>query len=167
MQNNQAIELGKKFYGLFILAGDYLKHVILLLFRIQWGLAFYGTGLGKLQNHEKIVKFFTSLGIPLPDLNAWIAGGVECFGGLLILVGFITRPVATLLAFTMVVAYVSVSDDRNAMFNVLNNPDAFIQATPFLFLVTALLLVCFGPGAISIDHLLGKYLFNKKEPTEK
>ena len=136
------------------------------MFRLKWGLDFFHTGLGKLQGHEKVTKFFESLGIPLPGLNAWIAGSVECVGGLLILVGLATRPVGTLLAFTMCVAYLSVKEDRQTVFNMFYNSDAFVAATPFLFLVTALLMICFGPGAISVDYLLGKYVFNKKDQKE-
>lgn len=161
MENNQIIEIGKKIYGLFTTVGGYLQHVVLLLFRINWGIGFFQTGWGKLENHEKVVKFFTGLGIPLPDLNAWVAGCVECFGGILILIGLATRPVGTLLAFTMCVAYLSVEKDRQAVFNLFSNPDAFVSATPFLFLVTAVLMICFGPGVISVDYLLSKYVLNK------
>ena len=163
MDLEKIMSLAKKGYNLFILAGNYLQHPLLLLFRINWGIQFMVTGYGKLTDHGKVESFFTSLGIPLPGLNAWIAGATECFGGIFILLGLATRPFGTLLAFTMCVAYLSVKDDRETVFKVFQNPDAFTSATPFMFLVTALLMVCFGPGKLSLDYLLGKYVFNKDD----
>lgn len=159
--DNPVVNIGRKVYGLFISAGDILQHFLLLVFRLHWGLQFMQTGWGKLQNHEKTVKFFSGLGIPFPELNAWIAGSTECFGGVLIAIGFVSRPVATLLTFTMCVAYLTVEKHLEAVKNIFKDADPFTEATPFLFMVTALLVFCFGPGKISVDYLLGKYVFNK------
>ena len=46
---------------------------------------------GKLSNIGKISEFFASLGIPLPTLNAYFIGSLECFGSLLIIVGLASR----------------------------------------------------------------------------
>ncbi len=161
--DNPVIELGKKAYGLLVKVGDVLQHLLLFVFRVHWGLQFFHTGMGKLQNHEKTAQFFTGLGIPLPDLNAWIAGSVECFGGLLLAIGFATRPVGVLLAFTMCVAYLTVEKHLEAVKNIFKDADPFTEATPFLFLTTALFVICFGPGKVSVDYLLGKFVFNKSD----
>jgi putative oxidoreductase len=60
-------------------------NVVLLVLRLVWGWQFLTTGLGKLQNHERVTGFFTSLGIPAPGLNAWFIGGLELVGGALLL----------------------------------------------------------------------------------
>jgi hypothetical protein len=44
-------------------------------------------GKGKLLNIERTRELFGSLGIPLPVLNAYLAGATECFGGLLLVAG--------------------------------------------------------------------------------
>ncbi len=150
-------------YQCLIRGGEYLQSFILILFRIYWGWKFFLTGKGKLLNHERTVEFFTSLGIPAADLNAWFVGGLECVGGLLLLVGLASRPVAFLLAGNMLVAYLSVSADRQALFGILSDPMAFIIADPFFFLLLSLMVLAFGPGKISIDALL-KRLIMKKWP---
>lgn len=165
---NPIVALAVKAYELVVRICDLLRHPLLLLFRLNWGLQFYQTGLGKLNKHENIVKFFTELGIPLPDLNAWIAAGVECFGGILLLVGLASRPVAVLTAFTMIVAYMAVTDDRRTVFDFFANffgdsekQDPFLEAAPFFFLLTSLLVLAFGPGVFSLDFLIGKLIKEK------
>lgn len=136
--------------------GTLLQPVLLLAFRLHWGWEFFETGKGKLLNHEKVVGFFTSLRIPLPEVNAWFVGGLECFGGLLLLVGLCSRPAAFLLSANMLVAYLSVDEDRAALLGIFQDPEPFLRATPFFFLLSSLLILAFGPGAISLDALLKK-----------
>jgi putative oxidoreductase len=72
------------------------------------------------------------------------AGILEVFGGLLVLVGFCTRPVAFVLAGFMAVAYFMAHAPRN-FFPLLNMGDAAIlYCFVFLYLMVA------GPGAWSI-----------------
>ena len=48
--------------------------------------------------------YLASLGIPLPELNAYAAAGVEFFGGLALITGFGARSFAGPLVMTMLVA---------------------------------------------------------------
>lgn len=158
------VALAQKAYELtFVKAGDLLQSLFLLFFRVLFGLQLMKNGWGKLHNHSDIVEFFTSLGIPLPDLNAWIAGGVECFGSALIVIGLASRPAGLLVAFTMSVAYMSVEDDRAKVLNFFKEPDPFFQADPFFYLLMAVLMLCFGPGKLSVDYLLARFVFKKKD----
>lgn len=143
-------------YSTFIKYSEWLQPIVLVLLRLHWGFQFFQSGLGKLQNHDRTVQFFTQLGIPLPALNAWFVGGVECLGGLLLLIGLASRPVALVLAINMFVAYLSVASDRDALLGLFVNPEAFIAADPFFFLFVSLFVLAFGPGKISIDALLRK-----------
>ncbi len=72
-----------KIYREFCKFSNYLQPLVLLVFRLTWGWQFFLSGKGKLLNHNNVSEFFTSLGIPFPELNAWVVGGVECIGGLL------------------------------------------------------------------------------------
>ncbi len=74
-----------------------------------------------------------------------IGGILELVGGLLILVGFFTRPVAFILAGEMAVAYWMFHAPQS-MYPALNGGDAAI-----LYCFVFLLLVFTGPGAWSID----------------
>jgi putative oxidoreductase len=86
-----------------------------------------------------------------PLLSLFGIGAVmEFFGGLLILVGLFTRPVAFLLAGEMAVAYWMFHAPRS-FYPVLNGGDAAI-----LYCIVFLLLVFTGPGAWSVDGARAK-----------
>jgi len=53
----------------------------------------------------------------------------------------------------MVVAYLTAKSDALQAL-VAGDPDPFFAAAPFLFLFASLLILVFGPGRISLDHLL-------------
>lgn len=137
-----------------IKAGGFFKDVLLLIVRLWWGWSFFVTGWGKLLNLDRTAAFFAELGLPFPQLNAAAAGGVECVGGLLLLVGLGSRAASVPLAFTMLVAYATA--DREALGSIVSNPDAFTGAAPFLFLFAALLIFAFGPGRYSVDAFLAR-----------
>ena len=151
-----------KLNELFASTGNFFQILLLLFFRLNWGWQFYQTGVGKLINHGKIVEFFSSLNLPMPDATAWFVGGVECFGGLLLLVGLLTRPVGLVLAINMVVAYFAVADDRLTVFNFFKDQDPFFKADPFFFLMAGLLAFAFGGGPISLDSMI-KHLLAKRK----
>src|SRR4051794_7451575 len=75
-----------------------------LLGRLSVGAVFLEAGWGKLHNIPKVVEFFTSLGIPAPQLQApFVAMNEFVCGGLLIL-GLFTRLATIPIAASMVVA---------------------------------------------------------------
>lgn len=145
---------------------DWLQPLFLLVFRLTWGWKFFVSGKGKLINHADIVDFFKNdLHIPFPDLNAWFIGGLELVGGILLAFGFASRPIGFLLTCSMTVAYISVDADRAKLLGVFQNPDPFLAADPFFFLLAAVIVLSFGPGMFSVDYLLKKFVF--KVPDKK
>lgn len=135
-------------------AAAFLQSPLLLVIRLFWGWQFAQTGWGKLMNLDRTAGFFASLDIPLPKLNAIMAGGTECVGGILLALGLFARPASVPLIFTMLVAYGTA--DRDALNAIVSDPDQFTGAAPFLFLLASLLVLAFGPGKLSLDALLGK-----------
>lgn len=131
-----------------------LEDIFLLSIRLYWGFHFYQTGLGKLTNFDRTLEFFTGLHIPFPALNVYIAGGTECIGGILLMLGLGSRFISLPLIFTMIIAYLTA--DSEAIMNIFSNSDGFVTATPFLFMLTAIIVLIFGAGRISIDKLLAK-----------
>jgi putative oxidoreductase len=102
-----------------------------------------------LHGTQKLLGFPTppESGMP-PVLSLFGIGGIlEFAGGLLILVGLFTRPVAFILAGEMAVAYWMFHAPQS-MYPVLNGGDAAI-----LYCFVFLLLVFTGPGAWSIDGI--------------
>lgn len=82
--------------------------------------------------------------------QAWVAGILETFGGLLIMLGLFTRPVAFLLCGEMAVAYFRVHFPR-AFLPIENSGElAVMFCFVFLYLFAA------GPGPISLDRRLRK-----------
>ena len=84
---------------------------------------------------------------PLPTI-VLIAGILELFGGLLLLLGIFTRPVAFLLSGQMAVAYFMAHAPKG-FYPVLNGGE-LAALYSFLFLY----LSCAGGGAWSVDNLI-------------
>lgn len=132
---------------------NFLQSPLLLVVRLYWGWQFAQTGWGKLTHLDRTAGFFESLSIPLPKLNAIMAGATECGGGVLLALGLFARPASVPLIFTMLVAYWTA--DRDALNAITSDPDKFVTAAPFLFLLASLIVLAFGPGKLSLDALLG------------
>ena len=84
-------------------------------------------------------------GLPPAFSLFWIGAILEFGGGLLILLGLFTRPVAFILSGEMAVAYWMFHAPRS-IYPLLNGGDAAI-----LYCFIFLLLVFTGPGAWSVD----------------
>lgn len=141
-----------KAYRLLIYGTTLLQSVFLLAIRVTWGWQFFQTGRGKLGDLDKVTGFFTSLHIPLPRVNAIMASTTECFGGLLLLVGLGGRLVSVPLTITMLVAYLTAHRAD------IHSVDDFVAAAPFPFLFTALVVLFFGPGKLSADYLIQRFV---------
>ena len=61
----------------------------------------------------------------------------------------------------MTVAYLAA--DFEAISSIFSDPDKFVKADPFPFLFTALIILVFGPGLLSIDALRSKYCAAEKK----
>lgn len=130
---------------------SHLQAPLLFLLRVYWGVSFAQTGWGKLMHLERTTEFFASLNLPAPKLNAIAAGSTEMLGGVLLALGLFARPAAVPLTFTMIVAYLTA--DREAVQAIFSDTDKFTGAAPFLFLLVSLLVLAFGPGKWSLDHV--------------
>jgi putative oxidoreductase len=131
---------------------DRLSALAPLLLRLTLGLVFITSGWGKLHGLSDVTAFFQTLGIPFPGLNAAVVASTEFAGGLLILVGLGTRLVALPLAFTMVIAILT------ARWSEVDGPAALAGLVETSYLVMYLVLALIGPGAISLDGVLGRWL---------
>jgi len=93
-----------------------------------------------------------SIGLSPGYLMALAAGSAEFFGGLLLLLGLLTRPAAAVLAFTMLIAIVSVHLPHGLF--ISNNGYEFGLA----LLAISLAVLAGGAGRFSVDHWLAKKL---------
>ncbi|NUQ31161.1 MAG: DoxX family protein [Acidobacteriaceae bacterium] len=133
-----------------------LQSPMLLAVRLYWGYQFAQTGWGKLHHLARITDFFTSLGIPFPGLNAHFVASLEFAGGILLMLGLLSRPVALLLAGNMFVAYLTA--DREALLAIFSNPGKFYVADPYTFLFASIMVLVFGPGWFAIDTIIRRRL---------
>ena len=138
------------------------QHLLLLAIRLAWGSQFALTGWGKLNNIEGVTSFFTSLGIPMPGINAYVASTTELVGGLLLLIGLGGRITPLPLIFTMLVAYATSDIDAIRNFTLME-PDPLFESAPFLFLLSSLIILLFGPGVFSVDGLIGRWWKKNEE----
>jgi putative oxidoreductase len=117
-----------------------------LIGRILLAAIFVVSGLGKLAAAGATQGYIASVGLPAPMLVYLVAVVVELGGGVLLLIGYRTRPAALALAVFSVVAA--------ALFHhALGDQNQFIHFLKNLAIAGGLLqVVAFGPGLLSVDN---------------
>jgi putative oxidoreductase len=116
---------------------------MLSLLRIVAGLIFVSAGTMK-------VFGYPPSPMPMPPLTSQlgIGGALEVFGGLLIVLGLFTRPVAFVLAGEMAVAYFQFHFPQSFFPTVNNGIPAVLYCFLYLYFMFA------GAGPWSIDALI-------------
>jgi putative oxidoreductase len=133
-----------------------------LLTRLTIGIAFHYTGSGKLHDLDKPTQLFTDRGIPFPHANAIFISWLEFIGGLCLILGLGTRVFAALLSCSMLVAL--LTGDGEGWLEKF--PGDITDVTSYTYLLFLIWLVSYGPGPISIDKLLSKWLGIGQPPPE-
>jgi len=132
--------IGGVVYDLPIAVAARLYWLAPLLARITVGWVFVSTGWGKLHNLQKIIDYFTELGIPYPQYQAPFASANEFFCGLLVLVGLATRVAAIPLIFVMLVAI------RTAQWENIDSLAALLGLVEWAYIAIFAWLAIAGPG---------------------
>jgi putative oxidoreductase len=121
---------------------------VLSLLRIVVGFAFCCHGA------QKLFGVFGGMGGHGAKATAlsllWFAAIIEFFGGLLVILGLFTRPVALLLCGEMAVAYFRVHAPRG--FWPITNMGELAVLYCFIFLY----FFAAGPGPLSLDRMIRK-----------
>ncbi len=141
-----------RFFGL----ASYLQSPFLLFVRLYWGWQLAQSGWGKLHHLSGVAEYFGTLGLPMPAQMAVFIGCVEFFGGILLALGLLSRITGLVLTVNMIMAY--VIGDHEALFSFFSDPDKFIAAAPFAFLIASLIVLIFGAGKISVDGATAFFL---------
>ena len=115
--------------------------------RFAVATVFWSSAMTKLANWDTAIALFTDeYKVPLlpPEIAAYMAVSIELTAPVLLVLGLATRAVAlTLLGMTTVI-------------EVFVYPQAW--PTHIQWAAMLLVLLCRGPGAFSLDHLIGRKL---------
>ena len=104
--------------------------------------AFGGYGL------EGTGQWMASIGLEPGYLMALLAGSAEFFGGLALVIGLLVRPASAVIAFTMLMAIVTVHIS-NGLFMANNGYEYALT-----LLIVSVSLVFSGAGSFSIDKAI-------------
>ncbi|WP_284338102.1 DoxX family protein [Comamonas sp. NoAH] len=127
-----------------------LTNTLALLGRVLMAWLFIPAGFSKIAGFNGAVGYAASAGLPMPEIGVAIGLLIELIGGVFLLIGFMTRPAAVLLAlFTLVAsfffhAYWTLPADQASMQQLLFNKNIAVIGGLLGF-------AAFGAGALSVD----------------
>jgi len=125
-----------KDWGTFI-----LRITIGIIFIMHGYQKFFVWGIGG------VAQGFGKMGLPFPEVNAYLAASAEFLGGILLLIGLFTRYAAIPIAFTMVVAFLSVHMKGGFFL-----PSGFEYV--FALFAASIALLFHGSGPLALDNVL-------------
>src|SRR5690349_15290088 len=138
----------------------------ILMLRLMAGTVFFWEGIMKFVFPNQGVGRFTKLGFPAPHFTATADGWFEIVGGLLLLTGLMTRLIAIPFIIEMIVAMASTKIPLYLGTSPLPLPPVPPQVgfwavlhevrSEYAQLVSCAFLLIVGPGAWSLDVLLGR-----------
>jgi putative oxidoreductase len=131
---------------------DRLKWLPPTVARLTLGWLFLQSGWGKLHNLPKVIEYFTSLGVPAPQIQAPFAAVMEFTCGALLLAGLITRLASLPLIGIMTIAILTANRG-----DIHELSDLFGMAE-YLNIALLLWLGACGAGPISLDRVFAKRL---------
>lgn len=141
------LEINEKLANFF---NDKFQDIGLLFARGLVAYGFLDPALNKWSDIESVGVWFGSLGIPLPQLNAYMAASTEILGVVLLTLGFLTRYISIPLIVVMIVAIITVH-----LPNGFSAGDNGFEI-PLYYMAFLLLFVGHGAGKYSLDALVFK-----------
>lgn len=100
---------------------------------------------------EWFIQDTANMGFPFPTFFAWVAVLSEFFGGILLMLGLLTRPAALLNVFVTF----------TATFIYHNGDVGNSGLTSFFFMIMCLCILLFGPGKFSLDYFINRELVKR------
>lgn len=124
----------------------------MLVLRAWMGIVMLAHGINHARSQEGTARWFEKVGFKAPELNARLSAGNEIAIGLALIAGLLTTVAAAGLVATMLVAFWSIH--RFSGFFVFRRPDEGYEYVATMA-VAALVLAIIGPGAVSLDAVIG------------
>ena len=132
-----------------------------LLIRLMAGSVFLWEGILKFVYANQGIGRFTKLGIPAPGMTATFVAWVEIIGGILFIIGWLTRPVAIAFIIEMIVAILSTKISLYLGTYPLPLPSSPPQVgiwavlheirSEYAQIMISIFLLLTGPGPLSVD----------------
>lgn len=125
---------------------DTQPYLSIMMIRVFLGWIFFKAGTGKVFGWfssggvESTVKLFQDFGIPFARFNTFFVGWLEYVCGALLIMGLFTRAAVIPLSVTMFVAIAKVHREVGYYY-------------PSLILLSLFILLQFGGGRYSLDHM--------------
>src|SRR5919199_3307161 len=123
--------------------------------RVIVGIIMAAHGLQKLTEVGPAVfggQLLTGLGVPLPVFFGYVVTFAELIGGILLIVGLLSRLAALVLTIELIVAILLVKVNVG----LIAPPGSGAGAELDLALIAGFLVILLaGPGKLSLDHALG------------
>lgn len=139
-----------------------LEGLPIFVARFSLGLFFAVSGYNKLfvaAKHEDLIHLMTKIGIPFPDIMALFLASVEFFGGLALMIGFLSTFCAIALTIAMIVAILTVElDTIPKSLGFLNWMSWFLYLPQVMYVILFGWLMTTGPGRFSVDYFMAKNL---------
>src|SRR6267378_4409051 len=157
---NKLISKSLQWHRQFFALVSYLQSPFLLFVRLYWGWQLAQSGWGKLHHVSNVGEYFATLGLPMPAQMAVFIACIEFFGGIFLALGLASRVTGLVLTVNLIMAY--IIGDREALLSFFSDPDKFIAAAPFIFLIVSLIVLIFGAGKISVDSAIAFFFGSEK-----
>ncbi|MGA2102979.1 MAG: DoxX family protein [Candidatus Sulfotelmatobacter sp.] len=141
-----------------LLGSSDVEQYAILLVRVSLGLFFAISGANKLfvaGRWQTMYETLIEAKVPFPHLMTYFVSGVEFFGGVLLIVGFLSSLASVALLVDMLVAILTTK--LSAMpkgLSPLNWLDDFFYLPEVLYVLLFIWLICSGPGKLSVDSWL-------------
>jgi putative oxidoreductase len=127
------------------------QDVGLLLIRLILAYGFWEPAKTKWSDINAVADWFESIGIFAPKLNAYMAATTEIVGVFLLILGLGTRLISFPLIIVMFVAIKTAHWENG--FAASDNG----YEIPLYYILMLVILLGFGPGKLSLDHLIRKF----------
>ncbi|MFI0237607.1 DoxX family protein [Streptomyces sp. NPDC016845] len=124
--------------------------------RVLGGVVMAVHGIDKLSDGPAgFAAFLGGMGVPAPTLTGWAVAIGETFGGLLLVVGLLSRWTALLLTAHLCVAGALVNVDTGFMTPQQGSASGAGLEFPLMMGAAFLVVLLAGPGPLALDRALG------------
>jgi putative oxidoreductase len=134
--------------------------------RLIVGYGFFAHGLAKIEKGpENFVSIVQAIGVPLPQMMAWLTIAIEAVCGIMMIVGalvpLIAVPMLAVLAVALFTVHIQFGFTSIKLIAVTASGPQFGPPgieTDLLYIACLVTLILAGPGPWAVDNWLGREL---------